>query len=288
MIRYLLHNEIDFVKYNKCIDESSNSRIYAFSWYLDVVCDDWDVLVKNDYEMVMPLPKRKKYSINYVYQVPWVQQLGVFSKYIIDKSIIYQFIKSIPKKYKLVDVFINSDNEFSSKYLSIRNNYILPLNLDLEAIKINYNKNRKRISKTDFSNFLIDKKGSINKFLDLYKRQNTNYKSHKDTFIRLQKLLDIKNSYTNVWNVYKNGKMIAGLFWLKDKHRITYLAPVATSEAKKENVPTYIVNELIKEHESTNYILDFEGSMVKGVANFYKSYGAVKEEYYHFKRRFLI
>ena len=287
MIRYLLHNEIDFVKYNKCIDESSNSRIYAFSWYLDVVCDDWDVLVKNDYEMVMPLPKRKKYGINYVYQVPWVQQLGVFSKHIIDKPIIYQFIKSIPKKYKLVDVFFNSDNEFLNKYLSIRNNYTLPLNIDFEAIKINYNKNRKRISKTDFSSFSVDKKGDTSEFLDLYKKHEIDYKAHKDSFKKLQKLVNTKNDFVKIWNVYKNGKMIAGLFWLKDKHRITYLAPVATSEAKKENVPTYIVNELIKEHESTNYILDFEGSMIKGVANFYKSYGAVKEEYYHFKRRFL-
>ena len=35
--------QIDFNKYDACIAAAINSRIYAYSWYLDAVCDDWDV-----------------------------------------------------------------------------------------------------------------------------------------------------------------------------------------------------------------------------------------------------
>jgi hypothetical protein len=79
MITYLTHKEIDFEKYDRCIDLSLNGIVYAYSWYLDMVTDDWDILVEDDYKSVMPLPKRKKFGIHYIYQPFFVQQLGVFS-----------------------------------------------------------------------------------------------------------------------------------------------------------------------------------------------------------------
>ena len=73
MIRYLTENEIDFKKYDQCIANALNSRIYAYSWYLDIVADkNWDVLVLNDYEAVMPMPKRKRYFINYIFYTKWL------------------------------------------------------------------------------------------------------------------------------------------------------------------------------------------------------------------------
>ena len=109
-IQYLLYKDIDLIKYDTCISKSSSLRIYALTWYLNCVTDSWSVLVLNDYEAVMPLPKRKKLGINYIYQAPWVQQLGIFSKNKIDKSTIVEFLEKIPKKFILVDYFFNSDN----------------------------------------------------------------------------------------------------------------------------------------------------------------------------------
>ena len=79
MIRCLKRNEIDVEKYNTCIKNAVQSNIYAFSWYLDIVTDNWAVLVLNDYEAVMPLPWKQKYFIKYVTQPLWTLQLGVFS-----------------------------------------------------------------------------------------------------------------------------------------------------------------------------------------------------------------
>ncbi len=286
MIKYLSQNDLNTKKYDDCIANSSNSRIYAFSWYLKCVTDNWDVLVYNHYEAVMPLPIRKKYGINYIYLPPWVQQLGIFSEGEIKDILINKFIEKTPKKIVLVDYYFNSHNIFSNSYVNCRINFVLPLNKSFEAIKKGYNENRKRITNKGILNYTIDKKGDKNDFLTLYTNQIKNYNTQKDSISKLHNLMNINSGCVHIWNVFKNDKMVAGLVWLKDKRRVTYLVPVATIDAKKDNIPTYIVNELIKEHECTDYILDFEGSMVQGIAQFYKSFGAKIEEYYWYKKWF--
>ena len=287
MIHYRTHKNIDIIKYDRCIQDSFNSRIYAFSWYLNCVTDDWDALVLNDYEAVMPLPKRKKFGMYYIYQAPWIQQLGVFSEGVLKEDLIYDFIIRIPKKFILVDYFFNSQNIISKKNIVKRVNFILELKSSYKEIFNNFNKNRKRALKSDFSNYELDKNGKKKGFLDLYHDQEKKYKTHKDSFEKLQNLLNSNQNSIHIWNVYKSNEMVAGLVWLKDKNRITYLLPVAKEQAKKQNIPSFIINELIKEHQNMDYLLDFEGSMVPGVAQFYKSFGAREEVYYWYKRRLL-
>jgi len=283
----VLNRELDIVKYNNCIAKAVNSRIYAFSWYLNCVTDNWDALVLNNYEAVMPLPKRKKLGLNYIYLPPWSQQLGVFSERKIDNEQIRMFLKAIPKKFILVDYFLNSGNRIENKYTIKKDNYILSLNADFETIKKAYNKNRKRISNKNYSDLEVKKRGNRDSFLSFYKTQEMDFKTHKDTFEKLETLLKTENKAVNIWTVSRKGKLIAGLVWLKDKHRITYLAPVANKEAKDRNATTYLINELIKTHQNTNLILDFEGSMVEGVARFYKSFGTKKETYYWYKKKII-
>ena len=64
MIQYLKHNEIDKKKWNDCIDHSVNNLIYSYSWYLDIVCPNWNALLEDDYTSIMPLTAGKKYGID--------------------------------------------------------------------------------------------------------------------------------------------------------------------------------------------------------------------------------
>lgn len=285
MINYVTYKELNIEKYNSCIVRSINSRIYAHSWYLDCVTDAWGVLVLNDYEAVMPLPKQRKFLLSYIYQAPWIQQLGVFSKNEINEALILEFIRKIPNKFVLVDYLFNAGNIFTSNSAVKRINLVLHLSGSFKEISHRYNKNRKRISKQDFFGFVLDKKGKQKDFLDMYKNQETTYKTHKDSLGKLQNLLRSKQASIHIWNVYKNNKIVAGLVWLKDNYRITYLLPVTTAQGKKDNIPTFVIDELVKEYQNTDYILDFEGSMIEGVARFYRSFGAVEEEYNWYRKK---
>jgi hypothetical protein len=44
-INYIKRKDLDIEKYDACIENSSQSRVYAFSWYLDIVAGKWDALV---------------------------------------------------------------------------------------------------------------------------------------------------------------------------------------------------------------------------------------------------
>ena len=77
---YKQRKEIDEAKWDKCISKASNGLIYAYSYYLDGMADNWDALVLNDYEVVMPLPWRKKFGFYYLYQPAFTAQLGLFGR----------------------------------------------------------------------------------------------------------------------------------------------------------------------------------------------------------------
>ena len=44
-IKFLYNKEINKIHWDECVLNSINSKIYAFSWYLDIVSDEWNGLV---------------------------------------------------------------------------------------------------------------------------------------------------------------------------------------------------------------------------------------------------
>ena len=145
MINYVPYHDIDKAKYDYCIYHSRAYRIYALSWYLDCVADRWDVLIEGDYDSVMPLPRKTKYGIDYVYTTSWVQQVGLFSLGKTSEKTQHEFLKSISKKFLWVDYHLNSSYKRASVVMRIKKNYLLSLEGGIEKIKANYNKNSKRI-----------------------------------------------------------------------------------------------------------------------------------------------
>ena len=287
MIRFLESKEIDIDKYNTCITNSINVRIYAYSWYLDCVADNWSVLVFDDYKAIMPLPWKSKYFIKYIYPPSWTQQLGIFSKNTITNKLVLQFIEAIPRKFKKITIQFNSENNFLSEKVKERRNFILPLNKRFDELKLGFNKNRLRdLKKALDSDFIIDKRVINTEFLNFYLNTEKGYDIHSEHIKYLNKLLKSKNSAINIWGIRQREKLSAGLLWLNNSNRITYLLPVATVEAKKQGFPTVLTVELIKEQANSGLILDFEGSMIPGVANFYKSFGAIPETYLLYQQPF--
>src|ERR1700722_19967131 len=96
-IRYIQQPEIDKIKWDHCIGNAGNGLIYGYSCYLDQMAKNWDALVLNDYEAVMPLTWNKKYGIHYLYQPAFTASLGVFGNDMNEK-LTRSFIQAIPGK----------------------------------------------------------------------------------------------------------------------------------------------------------------------------------------------
>ena len=287
MIKYLKHKEIDFVRYDKCIADSDCSLIYATSWYLNIVAENWDALVLDDYKMVMPLTHRRKYYIPYIFQPPWVQQLGVFSAEEIKQDIIGKFLKAIPGKFKLVNILFNYNNIFSNKYLSKRDNFILKMNPSYDVIYNGYNKLRKRsLIKAKKLNLIISRANNANSLINLFKEnRGAELKKDERDYELLKQLVlkGIEKHCVEILHVEdKNNKLLGGIVFFKTKNRIIYLFSGVNSAGRESQAITYIIDFIIRKNCEKDIIFDFEGSMIPNIAKFFKSFGSIKENYYRY------
>ena len=83
-------------------------------------------------------------------------------------------------------------------------------------------------------------------------------------------LLGVEDNESNI---------LGGAFFVKTNKRIYYLFSVVTPKGKKDNVATLLIDKIIAENCNSNLTLDFEGSMIDGIASFYKSFGGKPEKY---------
>ena len=285
-IKYLKHNEIDFEKWDSCINNSINHLVYAESWYLDIVCDSsWDALVLEDYKAVMPLSLKSKIGLHYVQQPVWTQQLGVFSPQLITEKIVFNFIKAVPKKFKVISSNLNYNNKCSKLQLMAKHNLVLNLNSVYDELKISYSSNTKRnINKAAKNNVQINF-NYIDSFMEFIK--STLEEPLPENHITILNQIIDKSLFNNkgfIVTALQNDNVIAACFILKTSKRLIYRVARSNKIGKESKAMFLIVDELVKKYSNTNYILDFEGSEIEGVARFYKGFGAINEPYYYLKK----
>ena len=145
-IRFVKNVDIDCEKWDRCIGNSPFGIAYAYSWFLERICNHWDALIWGDYLYVMPLVNNLKYGFSYIYLPFFTQQLGIFSEFAPEPEVINRFLTSIPKTFKLIDMNLNLGNIPVSEFFQIKNHltYHLNLNRDSSSIRDGYNLNTRR------------------------------------------------------------------------------------------------------------------------------------------------
>ena len=285
MIKYLKNSEIDFVKWNRCIDNASNGIIYAYSDHLDAMSKNWDALVMDDYKSIMPLTWKKKYGIYYLRQPFFSASLGIFGNHL-DGDIVYAFLEAIPARFQYWDIYLNKGNVFPIKKYSLylRNNYILNLLPAYSDISDNFSESHQRNIKTAVRlGFSIQKNIPIQKVVKLAYQQSK-------TFSPL-KLKDYAE-FTEVFKKYQNKEMACTYGAFSDdgilkascafifSHGRAYYIMVGNNPAgRKMGASHFMIDRFIHEYSGTNLILDFEGSQLPGLARFYRNFGAREEKY---------
>ena len=282
-IHYIKRKDIDVQKWDACIDAADNGLIYAYSFYLDALCDNWDAIVMGDYEEVMPLPWRKKWGITYVYQPFLTPQLGLFGNEITGQ-LFFQFLAAIPKHFSYIDYMLNSKSVFSTSVYNIkfRSNYVLYLNLHYTALYANYSTNIKRNIKKAFANrCTIEKTNGLDAVFELVQQQGNINADEKDLrrFENLYKFLSIdKNAFVYA-ALSSSRKIVSAAVFLIYKNRAYYILAGNHPSAKSLGTSHALIDAFIKDHANQNMVLDFEGSDIKTLALFYKSFGSVEEKY---------
>jgi hypothetical protein len=275
MISYIKRKNLDIEKYNFCIENSIQSNIYGFSWYLDSVADNWDVLVLNDYEAVMPIPWKQNFFLKYVSQPNFCQQLGIFSVAKISDDTQIQFIKNIPLKFLKVTLVLNSHNILIGKH--VRKNLFVHLSNSHEIVRKNFSKGRTHAIKVAEKNQLILKETSIQSLIDIQK----NSYQYQFSEEKLQKISTtmLQQKRGEIIGVFKDEVLLGGALFVYSKKRMVYLFSSYTKLGRELQASSYLINCMLKKNENSNLIFDFEGGNLPNMATFYNSFGADVETY---------
>jgi len=271
-IKHLLHTEINHKQWDCSIQNAANSLIYAESWYLDIVSPNWEALVSDNYEYVMPLPVKRKFRVPFLVQPPLTQQLGIFSEHSIDENIVELFIQKIP--YRSYHLNFNEQNTCRKGIK--KSNFILNLNRDFDTLFSSYSTNTKRnLKKTQQYNIEIKADLSAALFLEFYHSNTKKYVELPKEKVDLLLQESLKNNKATIYGVFNgNGKLISALWLLHSHQKLIYLLPVSNKEGKENFTMFKIVNEIIRKHTNSDVVLDFEGSNIKNIARFYAGFGA--------------
>lgn len=281
MIRRLKYHEVDWEKYQNCLENSEQYIFLAEKRYLDVIIsNNWEVLVYKEYEAVMPIPLVKKIGINFVIMPLQTQQLGVFSNK--DKTETNElFLKFLNKNYKVFYYAFNNKNEFIS-ILKSKKNYFLKSN-NYEEIRKKYSVHRRRNVR------IIDKLKDKIVFSENFNLRNSEHffieniigadktSVKKRIFENMNALFN--KDFLKVYDLYFENKLASQAFLLDNNKTLFLINFINDKNFTSYNTTSIILDQILQKTIETKDF-SFNGSNISEIAEFYRRFGA-EEQTYH-------
>lgn len=130
-IQYLSNHDIDKDAWDRCIAGSFNGSLCAYSWFLDLICENWDALVEGRYESVMPLATKKFLGKKIICLPYFSTGFGIFSGIPVNQAKTRAFIDAIPPHFNYYRIMLNKYNPVDI----INFNSVVHLRYELDLIK---------------------------------------------------------------------------------------------------------------------------------------------------------
>lgn len=287
MIRFVKYADIDKSRWDECIEKAINGKIYGYSWYLDIVCREWNALIEDDYSAVFPLPSGRKFFIRYIYQPFFTQQLGVFSRAHLTSAVVKEFVDCLPKRFKYLDLNLNTlnkANELSCRLIPQRN-YELDLIFPYPGLVQNYAQNtRRNIKRALQTGISLSFSPTPEDIVQLFRKNRGKHLLHlseKEYAILLRLVYSSLNrGIAEVIGAYTGqNELCAGAIFVRSHGKAIFLFSAVNAEARANGAMSLIIDLFIRQNAGNKLTLDFEGSNDPDLARFYKSFGASELTY---------
>ncbi len=278
-IRYLKNNEIDRVKWDKCIAASVNGILYAQSAYLNIVCRKWDALVLGNYEAVMPLPWKRIYRFKVLYQPLFTQQLGIFSPHRMSPALVDRFISEATRYFPYININLNTFNICTLSYPDItqRVTYEIDLIESYQVLRKRFSVNTIRNIKAAMKEGVTIKNEVTPRELIKLKHRNQIVKIKYQGYQKLKKIMSyaLNTKSGKIYGAFSaKGKLVASALFIGSHHKVIYLVSSSNPEGKKLRAMFLLIDQFIRDFSGNHLTLDFEGSMIASIARFFQNFGA--------------
>jgi hypothetical protein len=287
MIRFLERDEIEAKSWDECISHAFNGNLYGYSWFLDIVCDDWAAMVEDDYVRVFPMAYRRKFGVYYIYQPFFTQQLGLYSRSALSQEFLGNFLEAIPRKFQRIELNLNQHNKANdSKYrLQPQLNHELDLIHPYVDISKSYSENLKRnLKKAQHSNVSLVRNPKPETIVELFRGNRGKEFRHlrESDYHRLLQMVYQCNhkGMADIRGVYdERNQLLAGAFFIRSHKKATFLFSGLSGEGREKAAMPFLIDSYIKENSNRHLTFDFDGSNDPKLAQFYKSFGSKEVVY---------
>jgi hypothetical protein len=291
-------SQISDQHWNAHIRRSQQCVIYAYSFYLDIVCEDWKAIVwpsAQDFMIVMPLPVRKRFGKTVVYQPLFCQFLGLFSLDELTSTQVEAFLTSLwgyfsyiscyqfnPENFGLLENLMPNFPEF--KFVNKRT-YWLRLGKGYEEISNKYSKDRrKNLDRSRRVGWAFRERLDIGPLIRLFEENHAPYVPggvNAKSYRMLQDLFGCLSGrgHAELWYACYNGKVHAGTMFVKSDKKVIYIFNSADDKGRSGNARTAMLDHYFALHAEKSVIFDFESPDIQPIAAFYESFGSEKINY---------
>jgi hypothetical protein len=286
-IRHLKNNEINVVKWDNCINNAYNGNIYAFSWYLDILSDQWEAIVHNNYRSVMPLLINKHAGIKYIGTSILANQLGVFSTAISDKSLVNAFIEATKSRYRFFSINLNKYNTIDAGVCRQRShsNYEFDLIRSYDLIRDAYSAAiRQGIKHAEEKRVSIITGMVPNDFIEflLQYRVIPSCRLNKNIVSQLRKIIAFVTNHRvgELYAAYTPANTLcAAVLFLKSNRKANVLFSGVSHEGVELRAMELLVDHFIRHHAEKNLTLNFGNLAMPDKVQFFTGFGA---QAYHY------
>ena len=276
-------------------------------WWLDAVCagKQWDVLLnfneKGEIQAALPYLLRKRAWMKYIIMPQQTQIGGIW----VSDAVLAD------SKNRIADICQDFARQLAEMGLSYYYQHYPIGSPATEQMRAQGFKVKERITYRieDLSNldkvinaFSKNKKRQLQKALSLHADMKMNvedfYRFHMRCLQEQGKQISYSREFllvlerktarlqqsqiVSICNV--DNEVLAAAFLIWDKHSMYYLIPCYDQKYKDSGAGALLVLEAIKLARQKGVAFDFEGSMIRGVANHYKQFGSTPTTYYSIEK----
>jgi len=272
--KHIKHGDLDFKKWDRCVNNSQWPSLFAQSFYLNAVSPGWEALVKGDYESVFPVTKKRKFGYTYLPHPPFTGQLGLFGKF--TKETEKELLSQLQSKFRLIEIELNCKHSLQHPSCFEKHTYVIDYSKPFEFNE-NTRRNIKRALKLGLQIEVIEEKS----LLSLSKK-------HLDSFIsevlkidhyglrRFHELLKAALHHKQIktyCTTNQKGELLAIAHFIYSKHQVVYLKGTNLDKEANSGSMHLLMSRAIEDFKGKASVFDFSGGSIPNIARFFKGLG---------------
>jgi len=304
-IKYL--KEDGYEEWDNFVDESPQGCIFCRSWWLKAVCSSgFEILtLRKNGKIIAGMPFYSKIIIRqkFVHMPRFTQTLGV----LLAPPSTEKYEKRLSEEMYILDILAENTPKFNYFSMNFHYNftnwlpfywagydqttaytYVIEDSTDLKKVFSDFNYSKKKNIKKAEQLVIVRSDLSSKDFYShhsLTLRKQGEFISYDyDLFKRIYDTVYKHSAGKTLYAIDKQSNIHAAIFVVFDKKSAYYLISTIDPDYRNSGAATLLLRDAMAYVSQYTKRFDFEGSMIRGVENSFRKFGAIQKPYFIISR----